>query len=80
MIDVAETPVRPLERNVTCGICGVDDEEMELEAEESEKIVMGEETVRIGKEDGVRGFKKLVDPLKPSKAPPERRPAPFAYD
>ena len=67
MIDVAETPVSPLERNV---ICGVDDDAMELEGEVSatEKIVMGEEAVRIGKDDGVREFRKLVDPLKPNKA------------
>ena len=65
MIDVAETPIRPLDQ--TCGICGVDDEVMELEAEESEKIVMGEEALRIGRDDGVRGFRKLVDPLKPNK-------------
>ena len=41
---------------------------MELDPEGGEKIVMGEEAVRIGKEDGIREFRKLVDPLKPSKA------------
>jgi len=63
-----EKPISPLEENVTCGICGVDDEVMELDPEGGEKIVMGEEAVRIGKEDGIREFRKLVDPLKPSKA------------
>ena len=47
------TPIRPSEEKVTCGICGVDDV-MELDPEGGEKIVMGEEAVRIGKEDGIR--------------------------
>ena len=55
-------------------ICGVDDEEMQLEGEGEverqegeEKIVMGEEAKKVSRDDGVRSFRKLVDPLKPNK-------------
>jgi len=77
LFEVTETPIRPLEENrnvnceekenVTCGVCGLDDAEMQLQGEGDEAIVMGEAAVRISKDDGVRVIRKLVDPLKPTK-------------
>ena len=78
----SEKPIRPLqERNLPpdlsstglCGICGVDDDVMELENEEgdaekeSDSFTIGEEVFKKSRDDD-REIKRMIDPRRPTKA------------